>query len=427
MCDERHRSMNSGPKDQFAVVVVGAGAAGLAACARLRAAGLSVRVVEARNRIGGRAHIFAKTRFPLDLGCGWLHSADRNPWTAIACDAGFTLDKTAPLWARQSVDLGFSAEEQDAFERASAEFQARLGALPPDAPDVAAATLLQPGGRWNALLDAVSTYVNGAELDRVSVHDGNRYADSGVNWRVVEGYGAVIARFGAAVPVVLDCAVHSIDHGGARIRVETSRGTLDADAVIVTVPTPILAKEILRFRPQLADKAHAAAGLPLGIADKLFMTLDAPELMPIDGHLFGSTTRVETGSYHLRPFGRPLVEGFFGGALARDLEKAGPDAFFDFAVSELVGLFGRGVAQHLRPLVATRWAQDPHAFGSYSYALPGHAGARAVLAAPIDERIFFAGEACSPQAFTTAHGAYESGLAAAEAIIAGLDAPRQQH
>lgn len=403
------------------VLVIGAGAAGLAAAVRLREAGVSARVIEARNRIGGRAHTLAETPFPIDLGCGWLHSADRNPWTTIAVAAGFNLDKTDPGWGRQSLDVGFSAEEQAGFAEASKGFQGRLEAVDTTTRDVAAATLLEPGGCWNALLDSISTYMSGAELDRVSVHDSNHYADTGVNWRVVEGYGAVIAGFGASVPVTLDCKATLIDHTGPRIRVETSLGTLTADIVVVTVPTPALASERLRFIPELPDKCHAAAGLPLGVADKLFMTIDRPERVPVEGHVLGSTSRVGTGSYHLRPFGRPLIEGFFGGSLARDLEAGGTDAFFDFACAELGRLFGSDLGKRLRPLVATSWASDPFALGSYSCALPGHAGSRAVVAEPIEDRIYFAGEACSPQDFTTAHGAYATGVAAAEQVIGRIE------
>jgi monoamine oxidase len=93
------------------------------------------------------------------------------------------------------------------------------------------------------------------------------------------------------------------------------------------------------------------------------------------------TNRTATGSYHLHPFGRRLIEGFFGGRLAHELEASGPGAFFDFAVAELVELFGSGIRARLRLLVETGWGRDPFARGSYSYARPGHADARAALAA----------------------------------------------
>jgi monoamine oxidase len=103
---------------------------------------------------------------------------------------------------------------------------------------------------------------------------------------------------------------------------------------------------------------------------------------------------------------------------AHELEAAGPGAFFDFAVAELVELFGSGIRARLRPLIETGWGRDPFALGSYSYAFPGHADARAALAAPVDGRVFFAGEACSPHDFTTAHGAYLTGIEAADEAIA---------
>jgi hypothetical protein len=95
--------------------------------------------------------------------------------------------------------------------------------------------------------------------------------------------------------------------------------------------------------------------LPLGLADKLVMAVEVPELLPMDGHLIGNSNKTATGSYHLRPFGRPLIEGFFGGRLAHELEAGGPGALFDFAVAELVELFGSGIRARLRPLVETGW------------------------------------------------------------------------
>jgi monoamine oxidase len=162
---------------------------------------------------------------------------------------------------------------------------------------------------------------------------------------------------------------------------------------------------------------EAAAKLPLGVANKIFIAIDQPELLPLEGHVFGHKNQTATGSYHLRRFGRPLIEGFSGGTLARELEIAGPDAFFDFATTELCGLFGEGLRSHLSPVTTTSWALDPHAQGSYSHALPGCASARQILAAPVDGRIFFAGEACSPQEFSTAHGAYLTGIEAADQVF----------
>jgi monoamine oxidase len=220
------------------------------------------------------------------------------------------------------------------------------------------------------------------------------------------------------VPVVLGAPVQRIDHGGRRLRVETSDGAITADAAIVTVPTNVLAQEGLRFTPALPDKIDAAAGLPLGLADKLFLSLSDADEFDKDARLFGRHDRSGTATYHLRPFGRPLIEVYFAGNLAAELEADGDGAFFDFAKTELVGLIGSDFAHRIKPVHIHRWKADPFARGSYSYALPGKAECRAVLAAPVDNRLFFAGEACSRHSYSTAHGGYLTGIAAAELAIA---------
>jgi len=401
------------------VVIIGGGAAGIAAARRIVDAQLGCLLLEARSRLGGRAWTSTEhSAFPIDLGCGWLHSADRNPWRDAAEAQRRSIDKTPPPWMRPSAPIGFPLSEQLAFLKAQQEFHHRLDSLSEEQPDVASASFLEPREQWNALINAVSTYVSGAELDRVSARDFGRYADSGVNWRVVEGYGTVIATHGHGLPVILGCPVRLIDHRGRRLKVETTNGPIVADAAIVTVPSAILAEETMRFIPPLAKKTEAAAGLPLGLADKLFLSLAQPEEFDKDSRLFGRVDRSETGVYHVRPFGRPQIEGYFGGRLAADLEAGGVAAFADFAIRELVGLLGTHFANRVRPVKLHPWGVDPFSRGSYSYALPGKADCRTELAATVDDRLFFAGEACSQNDFSTAHGAYLTGIAAAERLIA---------
>jgi monoamine oxidase len=405
------------------VVVIGAGAAGLAAAQRLATARLSIRVLEARNRLGGRAWTLRDPAgLPIELGCGWLHSADENEWCIVAATLRFALDRTAPRWRSQWNNVGFPAADQDDYREASARFYDRLDAAGEAETDQPGDRFLEPGCRWNALINAISTYINGVELDQLSARDFWRYRDSGVNWRVVEGYGTLVAASGAGLDITLDCPATVIDHGGRLIRIETPRGELSARAVIVTVPTDVLAAGMPRFLPELPAKTAAAAALPLGLADKLYLRLDGAEEFPGDSHLYGAVDRVRTGSYHLRPLGRPLVEGYFGGALARDLEQEGEAAFASFAIDQLAALLGGDIRKRLHPIAASAWARDPYARGSYSHAKPGQADERLVLAAAVDQRLFFAGEACSSEDFSTAHGAYRSGVSAAEQVISALGA-----
>ena len=402
------------------VVVIGAGAAGLAAARRLAGAQVSVRLLEARSRLGGRAWTVQMSGYPLDLGCGWLHSADENEWATVAAGLGFAIDETPPPWARRTDAIGFPAADQREFRAVLERFYARLAEVGEVEPDRPAAALLEPGGRWNPLLNALSTYINGAELDRVSARDFARYHDTGVNWRIVQGYGALIAAYGAELDVTFDCPATLVDHAGTRVRVETPRGAITARAAIVTVPTEIIASGALSFRPALPDKVAASEALPLGLADKLFLRVEAADDLPPERRVYGATDRAGTGSYHLRPFGRPVIEGYFGGEFARELETQGEDVVAAFAVDQLAAALGSSIRKRLTLLAASAWSRDPFARGSYSYAKPGQADARAALAAPVDDRLFFAGEAVSARDFSTAHGAYRTGVTAAAAAVRAL-------
>jgi monoamine oxidase len=400
------------------VVIIGGGAAGIAAARHLTEAKVPCLILEARSRLGGRAWTERDaTGHALDLGCGWLHSADRNPWVPIATEQRRTFDKSPPPWMRPSMTGVIPLAEQKDFTRALADLFERVGPAVAQG-DVVASTLLPADKRWHGLLNAAATYISGAEFDKLSALDFHRYDNSDVNWRVREGYGAVIAAHGQDLPVKFDCTVTRVDHRGKRLKIETSQGEIAADRAIVTLPTTVLAQTEGLFAPALLRKTEAATRLPLGLADKLFMSLDGAGDFEVEGRLFGRMDRAGTGNYHFRPFGRPMIEAYFGGRLAHELETGGDAAFFDFARAELIDLLGSGFGARIKPLRIHRWAADPYARGSYSYAVPGAADERAVLAETIDARLYFAGEATSPHDFSTAHGAYETGVSAAEAIIA---------
>jgi monoamine oxidase len=401
------------------VVVIGAGAAGIAA-ARALVSQVSVVVLEARERVGGRAWTYRAGDLPLDLGAGHLHSADENDWAKLAPALGFTVDQRPPSWARPAYDRNFQLHQQDDYWDAWERLYARIDEAAEAGSARRMSDFLEPDGRWNALLGAMATYINGAEFDQLVVREYARYHDSGMNWRVCEGYGTLIAAYAAPLDVRLDCPATLIDHTGARVRVVTPQGEMSARAVIVAVPSGLIANETLRFAPALPEKLAAAHALPLGVADKVFLRVDDPDDLPVETRLFGATDTVETGNYTLRPFGRPVIDGYFGGTFARALEAEGQGAFARFAIEQICAALGSDMRKRLHPIVESAWAHDPWSLGAYSYGSEGAQAARSALRRSVDGKLFFAGEHCSDVDFSTAHGAYRSGVTAARDVLAAL-------
>ena len=193
------------------VAIIGAGAAGLGAANALKGSGLSVIVLEARDRVGGRAHtILAAPDVVFDVGCGWLHSADQNSFVPIAEQLGFEINKDLPPWRERAYGKAFPQNERDDFIRALNAFYDRAEEAAVEArrigQDRPANLSLEPGNRWNPMIDAISTYVNGSELDRVSVLDLDAYEDTDLNWRVAPRLWRAGCGLWRRLPAGAECA-----------------------------------------------------------------------------------------------------------------------------------------------------------------------------------------------------------------------------
>lgn len=399
------------------VAVVGAGAAGIAAARRLIAAGRRVIVLEARGRSGGRAHTLHWRGHAIDAGAAWLHFARENPFTGLADAQGFEVIRRNPNWGAAAW-IGAHVPSPAECAAAAADwqrFESAIEAAVAQGRDVAVAEVV-PTDHYRTRFDAVMTWLMGTETRHVSTLDLQRYADSPDNWAVRQGLGAVVSAAADGLPVRHGVTVTGVRHDGGAVRLATDQGTVEAGAAIVTVPTSVLAAGAIRFDPPLPPALQQAnSDLPLGLANKVFFEID-PALLPADTvQIIGTDRSARTGNYMLRPAGAPLVAAYFGGELARELEAGG--ALEAFAREELKGIFGSAFSAALGAAIATGWAADPLAQGSYSAARPGCAAAREALAEPAGPRLLLAGEAASISHYGTLHGAWRSGEAAAERLL----------
>jgi monoamine oxidase len=401
----------------FDVAIIGAGAAGIAAGRKLQAAGRRVILLEARERIGGRAVVSQQLGTPADLGAAWLHFAEENAWTELAEQAGFGIVRREPGWGPETC---IGAHVPSAAEKAAAvasvrHYEQLVAAAVQAGRDVPVSTVV-PQDAYRPRFDAVMTWAVGVESSAVSTVDMHNYADSGSNWGVHEGLGNVVAAAARDLPVQR-AMVTAINWSGNTLRIESTAGRIEAAAAIITVPTALLARDAIRFHPPLPQgHAEAIANLPLGVCNKVFFRLREEGIAAeLPRHFLGSDTTSRTCSWSARINEQPVLMAYFGGDLSWELEQRGE--LEQFAREEFRRNFGADALSELGAALSTAWGADPLSLGSYSAARPGHADARVKLAAPVSPRLHLAGEACAVHHYGTLHGAWLSGVAAAARLL----------
>jgi monoamine oxidase len=414
----RARAASSAPD----VAIIGAGMAGLAAARALASAGVSVMVVEARNRVGGRAWT-DETGFaaPVDLGATWLRAADQNPLSAVVRGLGGHLgaDEGDVRVVDGGADAGPDASESVEAARAALAAAMRMAG---DGPDVAASEVA-PTGPWARIAGALEgPLACGLSLDTLSIEDWSGRVASGVDWRVAEGLGAALARYGADVPVALSTPARRVRWDGPGVTVETDAGTIAARACLVTVPAGVVANGGLAFAPALpAAKDEALSGLVMGRIERVVLGASAAALGVDPGTwLYRGREGTPIVSLLASPGGADLVIADVGGPEAADLAAQGPDALAALAREALADAFGAALARAAGPIRATSWSTDPFARGAMTGVRIGAVGARAAWAEPVADRLFFAGDACVPRWGGQLPAAYLSGLDAAARIKAVL-------
>lgn len=405
------------------VVVIGAGMAGLTAAKALIAKGAQVAVIEARNRIGGRAYTESDTfGAPFDHGAAWLHSADVNPVTPIARGFGYTFvdEEATDVWVY--LDGREANEEQyEALFDAYDDLVDKIDAF--DEDDMRDLSLAQYAGPMGPLqrmaAETFGPFEAGVDIDRLSVADVAQQIGTDVEWMLPRGLGSVVADWGRDVPVNLDTLVRKVRWDEDGVVVETDKGAPRAKAVLVTVSTGVLAAGRIAFDPPLpAWKRSAIENVPMGVLDKITLQFSRN----VFGRAEMNTTYVKNGAnapmldFLVRPFGLDMVVTFIGGSYARAMEQAGTEAAIDVALDNLVQILGSDARQAFVKGHLTKWASDPLTLGAYSAANIGHAKDRKKIVTPVEDRVFFAGEACDPLWATQVAGAYLTGRRAAGLI-----------
>ncbi len=402
---------------EYDVAIVGAGAAGLGAARALTQQGKSFVLFEASHRIGGRGYTEeVLPGVPFDLGCHWMHSASLNPMVKFADDFGVSYTKGRSSRAIHSNGKWSDDDDFADWDSFNERQQKLIEKSALSDTDCSTFDATEREHRWTPLYDYWSSVLASCDVDQISIADFMAYNDTGENWPLKGGYGTLLSHLGADFRVSLNCAVQTINWSDKGVKLDTTKGTVRAKRVLVTVSTGILAAGDISFVPELPDwKSEAVSGLPLGNHNRICLAYDR-DVFGTDVPSGVTTDAIDDVpmAFDIRPFGFNYVVGLTGGRFADWLERAGQQASLDYAEKKLQALFGSDITKHVTAHIVTAWRSDPWTKGAYSCALPGQAHQRAELAKPIDEIIYFAGEATSPEFYSTAHGAFLSGIAAAE-------------
>lgn len=404
------------------VVVVGAGFAGLAAARRLADDGVRVTVLEARDRIGGRAWTDTSLGVPIDLGAAWIHGTDGNPLVDLAAEAGARTVETdfydALLFDEQGV-VDASAV-QAAFE-AWGEIVEEIETLSENAGDKASvadglaevADLDNPLIAWNVRSSVVTEYA--ADPGNLALKWFGREGElDGPDLILPGGYAQLAQHLARGLDIRRGAEVTRIAHDGTRAQIDTSQGAVTADWVIVTVPLGVLKAGTIVFDPPLPEtKRRAIERLGFGVLNKVVLAFEDP-FWPESADMFGLVGREQPVADVLNGLsfaGAPVLVALRGGDAARSREALSDRE----AIGEVLTAMD---APEPTGALVTRWAADPYARGSYSFLAVGSSPADLrALAEPVSERLLFAGEATHEEFFATVHGAYMSGLREAERIL----------
>jgi monoamine oxidase len=403
------------------VVVIGAGAAGIAAARRIAAANRKVVVIEASSRIGGRC-VTDATVFdvPFDRGARWLYNAETSPVAKLARGAGMEM---YPAPRGQRIRIGRrnarAGEAEDFLATLVRANRAMGDAVRGRADMPAAAGLPKDLGIWAGTTDfLLGAHATGKDLKDLSALDLVNMAQRDGPSACRQGLGTLIAKLGDGLPVVLSTPVTRVVWSGREAQVETPSGTMTAKAVIMTASTNALLSGKIRFAPDLPKRQQdAASKLTLGSYDHIALELPGNPLgLSRDDIVIEQSADRNTGFLLANLGGSSLCQVDVAGSFGAELSARGEAAMVAFATEWLTKLFGADVKNVAKRTTATRWNDMPYVFGAMSAAAPGGQPARKVLMEPLGS-LFFAGDAAHETQWGTVGGAWDSGERAADAAL----------
>jgi monoamine oxidase len=412
------------------VIVIGAGAAGIAAARRVNAAGRRCVVIEASDVIGGRCATDMRSfGTPFERGARALYMSDVSALAKLARGAGLDV-YAAPLAQRLRIGARFAREgEMESYlamlVRARLAVDQAAGAER-DMP--ASRVLTKELGDWRPTAEfMLGPYVAGKNLEEISVQDLAASAPRDAPAYCRQGLGPMLAKLAEGIGVRLSTPAVRVATWRGVSYVETSKGTLQARAVIVTVSTGVLAAGKIRFDPVL-PKTHteAFAKLSLGTHERVALELAGNPLgLGRDESVFEKAAGPRTAALMANVGGSAICTVDVAGKFGAGLAAQGDAALTAFATDWLAGLFGGDVRKAVRRTQVTRWGKEPWVMGAIAVAPPGAQELRETLAEPVRERVFFAGEATHQTMWGTVNGAWDAGEQAAEAVLKQIGGARR--